>query len=440
MRLSGWGRYPVLECRTLAARGQDDVLRAVETNPSLIARGLGRSYGDAALNPAGTLAMPLADRLISFDESTGLLGCEAGLSLAELLRLFVPRGWFPPVTPGTKFVTIGGMIATDVHGKNHHRGGSFGMHVEKLALAVADGRILTCSRTENPELFAATIGGMGLTGVILSAAFRLIRIETAFIRQRSHAADTLAEAIAILEREADATYSVAWIDCLAGGNRVGRSIIFAGEHAARGDLPPRRQSKPFEIPRRRALTVPIDAPAWTLSPLAIRAFNEVYFRSNQRNAERVLDYDRFFYPLDALEGWNRLYGRRGFVQYQCVLPKAAAAAGLQRLLSRIRAAGQGSFLAVLKLLGPGGPFLSFPLEGCTLALDLPANAACLGLLNELDAVVADCGGRLYLAKDARASATLIERCYPDIDRFRHIRASVDPLRKFRSALSERVGL
>ena len=440
MMLSGWGRYPVLDCRTLAARGRDDVLSAIETNPSLIARGLGRSYGDAALNPAATLAMGRADRLIAFDAQTGLLECEAGLSLAELLRLFVPRGWFPPVTPGTKHVTVGGMIAADVHGKNHHRAGSFGMHVERLTLAAADGRVIACSRTENPDLFAATIGGMGLTGIILSAAFRLVRIETAYLRQQTHAANDLAEAIALLEQQGSATYSVAWIDCLAGGRGAGRSIVFSGEHARVADLPLRRQAEPFKFSSRRALTIPLDAPRWTLSPLTIRAFNEVYFRGNRGKRERLLDYDRFFYPLDALLGWNRLYGRRGFVQYQCVLPKAAAAEGLGRLLALIRDAGEGSFLAVLKLLGPGGPFLSFPLEGYTLALDLPASPRCLALLHQLDAVVADCGGRLYLAKDARASADLIERCYSDIDRFRQVRATVDPQRKFRSALSERIGL
>lgn len=440
MKLSGWGRYPVLECRTMAARTRDDVVSAIASNPSLIARGLGRSYGDAALNPSGTLAMGLADRLIDFDEETGLLECEAGLSLAELLRIFVPRGWFPPVTPGTKHVTIGGMIAADVHGKNHHRGGSFGMHVERLSLAAADGTVLVCSRAENSDLFAATIGGMGLTGIILTAAFHLVPIETAFIRQHSHAANDLAEALAILEQQADATYGVAWIDCLAGGRSAGRSIVFTGEHARVADLPPNRQAIPFKIPRRRTLTVPADAPLWTLSSLPIRAFNEIYFQSNRQRPCQTLDYDRFFYPLDALKSWNRLYGRRGFVQYQCVVPKAAGAEGLDRLLSLIRGAGEGSFLAVLKLLGPGGPFLSFPLEGYTLALDMPANPRCLELLTELDAVVADYGGRLYLAKDARATPRVIERCYPDIDRFRQVRATVDPKRKFRSVLSERVGL
>jgi FAD/FMN-containing dehydrogenase len=438
--LSGWGRYPVLDCRTLAARGRDDVLHAIEATPSLIARGLGRSYGDAALNPAGTLAMARSDRLIAFDEDTGLLECEAGLSLAALLRLFVPRGWFPPVTPGTKHVTVGGMIAADVHGKNHHRAGSFGMHVERLTLATADGRVIACSPTENAGLFAATIGGMGLTGIVLSAAFRLVPIETAYLRQRTDAANDLAEAIALLEEKGSATYTVAWIDCLAGGSNIGRSIVFSGEHARVTDLPPRRQADPFRFSSRRSLAVPLDAPPWALSPLTIRAFNEVYFRGNRSKKERLLDYDRFFYPLDALQGWNRLYGRRGFVQYQCVLPKAAAAEGLGRLLSLIRGAGEGSFLAVLKLLGRGGAFMSFPLEGYTLALDLPASPHCLALLDRLDAVVADCGGRLYLAKDARASAGLIERCYPDIDRFRHVRATVDPRHKFRSALSERIGL
>jgi FAD/FMN-containing dehydrogenase len=440
MRLSGWGRYPVLDCRTISARGRDDVVSAIESSPTLIARGLGRSYGDAALNPSGTLAMARADRLIDFDPATGRLECEAGLSLAELLRIFVPRGWFPPVTPGTKHVTVGGMIAADVHGKNHHGAGSFGMHVEELTLAAADGRTLRCSPTENAELLAATIGGMGLTGVILTATFRLVPIETAYVRQQSVAANSLADALELLEQRAAATYGVAWIDCLAGGANMGRSIVFTGEHARRAELPPGRHATPYALPRRRSLTVPVDAPNWALSRLSIRAFNELYFQSNRRKREQVIDYDRFFYPLDAVHSWNRLYGRQGFVQYQCVLPKAAASAGLERLLELIQGTGEGSFLAVLKLLGHGGRFLSFPLEGYTLALDLPANRRCLDLLHELDAVVADCGGRIYLAKDARALGAVVERCYPDIDRFRQVRATVDPARKFRSALSDRLGL
>ncbi|MGH7004960.1 MAG: FAD-binding oxidoreductase, partial [Alphaproteobacteria bacterium] len=226
IKLSGWGRYPILDCRTISARGRDDVVAAIESSSSLIARGLGRSYGDAALNPSGTLAMALADRLIDFNVETGLVECEAGLSLAELLRIFVPRGWFPPVTPGTKHVTIGGMIAADVHGKNHHRGGSFGRHVERLSLATADGRVIACSPAENADLFAATIGGMGLTGVILSAAFRLVPIETAYVRQQSHGAGNLTEALAMLDEQTSATYGVAWIDCLAGGCGAGRSIVF----------------------------------------------------------------------------------------------------------------------------------------------------------------------------------------------------------------------
>ena len=438
MKLSGWGNYPKIDVNFTRARGAAAAVAAIDANNSLIARGTGRAYGDAALNPQATLSMLPSDRVLSFDSESGRLECEAGILLAEIIALFVPRGWFVPVTPGTKFVTLGGMIAADIHGKNHHGAGSFGDHVESLQLALADGRVVRCSPSENPELFAATRGGMGLTGVIVSAVFRMIPIETAFIRQETHRARNLAEAMARFEQSQGWTYSVAWIDCLARGERLGRSLVYLGEHAKRDELPP-SLTVGLEPVVRSKKRVPFDFPSFALNRWTVRAFNELYYRRG-RPGESFVDYDTYFYPLDAILEWNRIYGRAGFVQYQCVLPKAASAVGMTLLLERIARSGMGSFLGVLKLFGHQDGLLSFPMEGYTLALDFPADAATFSLLIELDAIVADHGGRLYLAKDARGGTDLLRRGYPRLAEFEAIRTKFDPDGKFSSLQSQRLGL
>jgi decaprenylphospho-beta-D-ribofuranose 2-oxidase len=439
--LSGWGRYPTAECRLIDARGEAEVLKAVAANPSLIARGNGRAYGDCALNPDATLSLLKQDRLISFDPESGLLACEAGTLLSDIIEAFGHRGWFPPVTPGTKFVTVGGMIAADVHGKNHHRLGSFGDHVESIDLALADGGAARCSAKENSELFAATRGGMGLTGVILRASFRMIPIETAWIRQETLRAGNLDEAMALFEDSKDWTYSVAWIDCLSRGASLGRSIFFRGEHALLGELPESWRREPFAARSKRLWRVPFDLPGAVLNRWSVSAFNAVYFHAN-RPGSALVDLDTFFYPLDAIGDWNRVYGRAGLIQYQCVLPKPASRAGLGALLDRIAASGAGSFLSVLKLFGKQEKgLMSFPMEGYTLALDFHAgDASVLALLDELDAIVADLGGRIYLAKDARASAGVFAKGYPDLARFKSILAKADPKRRFVSLQSQRLGL
>lgn len=439
MTLSGWGRFPRVACRTLAVRTVADATRALGGPGGLIARGNGRAYGDAALNPRLTLCMRGMDRMLAFDPASGVLTCEAGVLLDEILEVFVPRGWFPPVTPGTRLVTVGGMIAADVHGKNHHVAGSFGDHVTGLDLLMADGRVVTCGPDREPELFAATRGGMGLTGVILRAGVRLIPVGTAWIRQETLRADGLDAIMGMFEESAGWTYSVAWIDCLARGARLGRSLLFRGEHAGVDELPAEHRAAPFSIGRRRARTMPVELPGAALNRWTVGAFNALYWRRGTPR-ETLVDYDRFFYPLDAILEWNRLYGRAGFTQYQCVLPKTASAAGLRALLETIAAAGDASFLAVLKLFGRQEGLLSFPMEGYTLALDFPVRTATLGLLLELDAIVADHGGRLYLAKDARMGAGMLRRGYPALPRFRALRAARDPGGAFRSLQSERLDL
>ena len=434
MMLSGWGRYPRQDCPRLVLRDVAEAPQLLASGASLIARGNGRAYGDPALNPDGVLDMRRCDRILEFDPATGRIACEAGLMLSDLIDFAVPRGWFPPVTPGTKFVTIGGMIAADVHGKNHHGSGSFTRHVDRIDLLTADGGIRRISAEEEGELFRATCGGMGLTGVILEARFRLIPIETPYIRQDTLRTANLGETLEAHEDSARWTYSVGWIDCLAQGPALGRGVVFRGEHARRGEAPD------TPVKPRAKLPVPLDAPGFTLNRWSMRAFNEAYFRL-AKPGEAVLDYDRCFYPLDAVLDWNRLYGRKGFVQFQCVLPKPASRLALAAILERTASSGQGSFLAVLKGFGPGGPgFLSFPMEGYTLTLDFPATKRSFALIQSLDAIVDGVGGRVYLAKDACAAPVQIRRGYPLLPRFQAVRAAVDPKGKFASLQSRRLGL
>ncbi|MEM7239918.1 MAG: FAD-binding oxidoreductase, partial [Pseudomonadota bacterium] len=373
-------------------------------------RGAGRAYGDAALQPALTLSMSRMNRFLSFDSATGELEAEAGVTLGDILDVFLPRGWFPPVTPGTKTVTLGGMIAADVHGKNHHQAGSFGAHLLWVEVMGADGR----SRTARPgsALFKATVGGMGLTGVILRAAFRLIPLETGWIRQESIVATNLAEAMDALEDAEAWTYSVAWIDCLATGRGFGRSIVYLGEHARLSDLTEAERNTLFPK-ARKTRSVPFDAPNWLLNRHSARMFNAIYYRAGvRREGEGLVDWDRYFYPLDAIGGWNRLYGSRGFAQYQCVLPLEHAETGLRQIISEVSRSGEGAFLGVLKRFGPGsGSGLSFPMEGYTLAIDLPMSPTTLDLLDRLDRMVEDAGGRIYLAKDNRMRVAMLRAGY-----------------------------
>ncbi len=426
-------------------RQRGDLPGLLHRGKTLIARGNGRSYGDAALNPELTLSMLAMDRMRAFDAGTGLLDCEAGALLADILATFVPRGWFPPVAPGTKFVTVGGMIAADVHGKNHHRDGTFGAHVESLTLASGDGTIRECSRKENADLFRATLGGMGLTGVILSARFRLRPVDTAFVTVETLAARDLDETMALFEESRDWPYSVAWIDCLARGAGLGRSVMTRGAFMERSALPPRLASDPLRPAPGVKCRIPADAPSALLNRISVGLFNELCYRHGRARARfgaRPVHFDRFFFPLDRIEAWNRLYGRRGFVQYQCVLPKDESAAGIAALLERAAASGQSSFLGVLKLFGPAGDgLMSFPMEGYTLALDFPLRAGTAALLDGLDEITHRYGGRVYFAKDAHCATERVREGYPRFDAFEGIRAETPGApSRFASELSRRLAL
>jgi FAD/FMN-containing dehydrogenase len=442
IELAGWGRYPRHTTDFVTDIGRATVSTSFN-RVGAIPRGNGRAYGDAAVGEQTTVSTRGLDRMRSFDPVTGRLSVEAGVLLADILAAFVHRGWFPPVVPGTKFVTVGGMIATDVHGKNHHCQGGFGDHVESLELLLPDGRSVTCSATENEDLFSATIGGMGLTGLILEAAFRLRPIETGWMRQRTIVAPDLDSAISALQDTTSATYSVAWIDCLSRGPSLGRSLIYAAEHATREELGSLQPGSPLFPPARQgSLGVPLDLPSWTLNRFSVAAFNEVYFRHGKArgDAPRLVPWEPYFFPLDSIADWNRIYGSRGFVQHQCVIPADRARGALSEILERISSVGNASFLAVLKLLGHGHGMLSFPMEGFTLALDLPVSPATFRLLAEVDEVVAAAGGRLYLAKDARQSRAMFEGGYPGLASFRDIRRAIGSEGRVASRLSTRLGI
>ena len=443
MELHGWGRYPSADCRLEHLRQAEDAERFIADSATLIARGNGRAYGDAALNPTLTLSMLAMDRMQRFDERTGLLTCEAGVLLADILQTFVPRGWFPCTVPGTRFVTVGGMIAADVHGKNHHRDGGFGASVEALTLVTADGDVRECSRTEHRELFRATVGGMGLTGIILAASFRLRRIETAFVTAESLPTKDLDATLALFEESSEWQYSVAWVDCLGTGANLGRSVLSRGHAMTHDALPTRLREAPLDWPQRRGPTVPFDAPAMLLNRATIRLGNALHYaRFRAVGGQRPQHLAPFFFPLDGIGAWNRLYGRRGFVQFQCVVPKAEGPPALAELLQAVAASGNGSFLAVLKLLGGQGEgMMSFPLEGYTLALDFPIRNGTLGLLDTLEGIAHGYGGRIYLAKDAASSGERLRLGYPNCAAFNAARMEANgAASKFSSVLSQRLAL
>ena len=434
MELSGWGKYPVIDSEVIQPLSMQDVLQSISGTPqkSLIARGLGRSYGDSSL-AAQVISTAYLDHLLKFDDTTGVLTCSAGVSLADILAVFVPKGWFLSVTPGTKFVTVGGAIASDVHGKNHHLEGSFTEHVSALKIATVSHGIIECSRELHPELFRATCGGMGLTGIIVQASIQLRPIKSAYINQATIRASNLEEALELFEAHQNTTYSVAWIDCLSTGKALGRSLLMLGEHADSGGLTTGKASK---------LAIPVNMPGILLNRYSIQAFNFLYYhRVSKQRPERLAHYEPFFYPLDGIQQWNRMYGRNGFTQYQFALPKDAGLAGMTSILKRIAESKRGSFLAVLKAFGKGNHnYLSFPIEGYTLALDFKLNKGLFELLDELDKIVLDYGGRLYMTKDVRMSAAMLKQGYPQWQAFMKVRKQYGADSVFHSLQSQRLGL
>lgn len=428
MKLTSWGRYPIIESSLISPSSISEIL----LNTDIIPRGLGRSYGDSAL-AARVLSTLSLDHFLKFDEATGILTCEAGVSFSDILETFVPRGWFLPVTPGTKFVTVGGAIASDVHGKNHHIEGSFSRHVLSLEIMLADGSLLTCSQGQNTELFYATCGGMGLTGIIISATIQLKKIKSAYLNETTYKAKNLEEVFQLFEEHQAATYSVAWIDCLATGKNLGRSLLMLGEHAEEGGL---------ILNTNKKLGIPFTMPTCLLNQYSIQAFNALYFnKQREKISQNFVHYDKYFYPLDGLNHWNRLYGKKGFTQYQFVVPKLAGLEGMTKILKEISSSKRGSFLSVLKSFGPANEnYLSFPMEGYTLALDFKIEAGLFDLLERLDQIVLDYKGRIYLTKDVRMSEATFKQSYTKWTEFAKIRTHYGADKRFHSFQSERLGI
>jgi len=445
VQLTGWGRTAPTAARLSPVHGEDDA-RAVlagRTGRGLLARGLARSYGDAAQNAGGdVLDMTAADRVLDIDLATGEIEVEAGISLDRLMTLFVPMGFFVPVTAGTRYVTVGGAIAADIHGKNHHVAGSFAQHVAWLDLLLADGTVRRVGPDQDAELFWATAGGMGLTGVILRARVRMKPIESSQILVDTDRTPDL-DSLLTLMTDSDHLYdySVAWIDCVTRGARMGRSVLTRGRFAQRDELPARRQADPLRYGAAVRVSAPDLFPPRLLNLATVAAFNELWYRkSPKRKRDQLQSIPTFFHPLDGVGAWNRIYGPHGFVQYQFTVPFGQEAA-LRTALERISSSGHASFLAVLKRFGEGNPgLLSYPSPGWTLALDIPVVPGLAGLLDGLDELVVGAGGRIYLAKDSRVRPELFEGMYAELGAFRAVRRLVDPDGVFTSDLARRLNL
>ena len=430
-KIYGWGRYPQQDAYLHKPSSSTSLESIAKQQNSVLARGMGRSYGDSA-SALNVLQTTHINHFINFDKVSGILTAESGITMRNILKVIVPSGWFLPVSPGTSYVTLGGAIASDVHGKNHHVVGTFGQHVVSMTVLLGTGEVVTTSPTQLPDLFHATCGGMGLTGVILMATIQLIPIKSAYINQRTIKAESIEAACQAFEANSIATYSVAWIDCLTTGKHLGRSVLMVGEHSDSGGL---------DLAIKAPITVPFHTPAALLNGVTMRAFNTAYWAKAAHNKSQTIPLLPYFYPLDAIGGWNKLYGKAGFVQYQFVLPKTDGVGNMRKILTRIAQSGSGSFLAVLKQFGPANQnLLSFPIEGYTLALDFKMSSSVIDLLHWLDGMVADMGGRVYLTKDAVMREESFKTTYPKWQAFEAVRQKYGAIGKFASAQSKRLGL
>jgi decaprenylphospho-beta-D-ribofuranose 2-oxidase len=430
--LTGWGRLPEPGSESI-----DEDLETL-TRGAVLSRGMGRSYGDSSLpaNPADKIANTrLGNRIRSFDPATGILRAEAGLTLADLVGLMLPRGWFPPVVPGTKFVTVGGMVASDVHGKNHHREGCFGAHVRLLRMRLSDDRIVECSPDSDPDLFYGSIGGMGLLGHILEVEFVMHRVPSPWIwMERERAADIDVFLDSISKAAPQWPMTMGWIDCVKRGKGMGRGVLMAGRWATAEEAPVRQPGSP------RGIAMPIEMPNWALNHTTAAILNSAIYAGHAAlKASGTMEPDRFFFPLDSILEWNKAYGSRGFTQYQCVVPRAAGAPAVREFMERMTKLGAASPLCVIKDCGPEGPgLLSFPLEGTSIAVDMPVSADIQRIVDGLNEFIISVGGRIYLTKDRFTRPEHFRAMEPRLARFLEVRAKWDPLRRVRSAQSRRL--
>ena len=409
--IANWGLYPSVECDTFTSNDYEKLKKFIKENKQVIARGNGRCYGDASISNKIISSLAL-NRIIKFNEATGVISCQSGVLLSTILETVVPKGYFLPVTPGTKFITVGGAFASDIHGKNHHVDGVFSDHVLEVKIINETGDIITTKPEE--ELFKQTAGGMGLTGYILEVQFKLKRIETSFIKQTAIRAKNLTEIFSFFEKYNNYTYSVAWIDCFAKGKDIGRSVLLLGEHAKSTEVI--NSKEPLKVHKKPFLNIPFFFPSWILNPLSIKIFNKLfYYKPSSKIDNLITHYDPYFYPLDKINNWNRIYGRSGFIQYQFVIPKENSYDGVRNILEILSKNNLGSFLAVLKLFGKSheNRFLEFPIEGYTLALDIKLSKNLFSILDRLDEIVTSYGGKIYLTKDARMSKMNYDLQYPN---------------------------
>ncbi|MDQ1163047.1 decaprenylphospho-beta-D-ribofuranose 2-oxidase [Chryseobacterium sp. SORGH_AS 447] len=407
-KVTNWGNYPIVEKEMRSDDSFKKIKEFVLNNNEVIARGNGRCYGDSSLGEH-IFSTKKLNKFISFDRLNGIIECESGVLLSDVLEIAVPQGYFLYVTPGTKFVSVGGAIASDVHGKNHHAEGCFSEYVIEFKLMIESGDVITCSREENSDKFWATIGGMGLTGIILTAKFKLKNIESAYIRQESIKAENLDEIFTLFEESENWTYTVAWIDCLQKGKNIGRSILMRGEHAFQHELPQNLKEKPLRLKKKFEPTVPFYFPGFVLNALTVKIFNFLYYKKQaKKEVKSFTDYETFFYPLDFVNDWNKIYGKSGFIQYQMMIPKESGKEGMRKILETIANSGNGSFLAVLKLYGKENPqaYNSFPFEGYSLALDFKVNSKLKKLISQLDDIVEQYNGKIYLTKDSMSRSSL----------------------------------
>ncbi|MEP7277409.1 MAG: FAD-binding oxidoreductase, partial [Bacteroidota bacterium] len=439
-QLAGWGNYPVAESYAVVPRNESDCIAALGAG-ELVARGLGRSYADQAINDNKYVAVcTRLNYFIAWEENQGILECQAGVSLEEIISTFGPKGWLPMICPGTKFVTIGGAIANDIHGKAHHIDGSFVNCVISFTILVADGRVLTASRTENEDLFWANFGGLGLLGVILTATIKLRKIETTYFKQRSVVIRDLDHMLEALNQyDHKYNYSVAWIDALAKGRRLGSGVLTLGNAATLAELPLDLRKDPLKLHSGCKITLPFFLPSFALNGLTVRLLNRV-IAFVQNSSKEFVHYEKFFFPLDAINNWNKGYGKRGFVQYQFVIPEENGRKHLQEILEMIAASGCTPFLNVFKRMGDGQGILSFPFKGYTLAIDFPVTKKLLAFSPVLDAKVLAAGGRLYLGKDALLHESMFKEMYPQYKQWLSIKKKYDPNGKFSSNISRRLGL
>jgi decaprenylphospho-beta-D-ribofuranose 2-oxidase len=433
---SGWGNFPVIKGELTQVSTKDQLIEAVNANETVIPYGNGRSYGDNALNDH-MIHYNNPINPIKFNQESGIGHINAATQIGDLIDYILPFGWFPPVVPGTKFVTIGGAIAADIHGKNHHVDGCFSQHIISIDLMLQNGDIVQCSHHENSDLFKATCGGMGLTGVILNATIKMIQVQSRFIEQISYKIQNIDELFSHFHRYDSKRYSVAWLDCTSKGNKLGRGVLITGEFLKNGEL------SGYNTDNHSRLNIPYFLPSWLINHLTLKIFNTLYYHLSGFNERKkvVVDLNRFFFPLDQILNWNRLYGKSGFLQYQFVLPLKKSKEGMGKILNIISKSGQGSPLAVLKLFGPKNKnYLSFPMEGFTLALDFKNQPALFPLLDELDKIVSEYEGRVYIAKDARIKEKDFESGYSQIKEFRRLRHQENLEIKFQSHQSRRLGL